>query len=198
MPCSNEELKSIGYSSKMNSNPSLQTMAIPSGRSIVGKKPKTFLPNLTQMVPFKPKQNPGIFYEIQFKIDYCFLFLVNNLMPGGIFPYPPAIVSLLSQIPPPVCFRGPFVNIDELISIFQTNTNISLNDFNKADSLLSTDAKSYFSLALEVSESFSSHTGTKRGLPFDDEDEMDGEGSNLMPPQFDIYRTRQLQKKPRI
>lgn len=120
-------------------------------------------------------------------------------MPGGIFPYPPTVVSLLSQIPPPQCFRGPFVNIDELISIFKSNANISITDtnVNKSDCLLPSEAKSYFSLALEVSESFSSNTGTKRAFAFDEEDEGDGEGSNLMPPQFDIYRSRQLQKKPR-
>ena len=87
----------------------------------------------------------------------------------------------------------------ELISIFKSNANISITDtnVNKSDCLLPSEAKSYFSLALEVSESFSSNTGTKRAFAFDEEDEGDGEGSNLMPPQFDIYRSRQLQKKPR-
>ena len=125
--------------------------------------------------------------------------VVNNLMPGGIFPFPPSVVSILSQLPPPVCFRGPFVNIDEVASIYKTSTAISLSDSStKPECLLSNEAKSYLSLAFDASESLVyNSTGTKRQLAIDEDDEGDGDGSNLLPPQFDIYRSRQLQKKPR-
>lgn len=127
-------------------------------------------------------------------------------MPGGIFPHPPSITSLLSLLPPPISFRGPFVNIDELISIFTNCDTIALSE-NKANCLLPNDARSYFSMALDSSEPFNMNGGSssvgsgsgalKRSL-FDEDDDGDGDNSNLMPPQFDIYRTRQLNKKPKI
>ncbi|KAI2808562.1 Cleavage stimulation factor subunit 3 [Blomia tropicalis] len=169
MPCTPEELKSIGYTFSNGTNVPRFNLHNNGESSLSSNQTPTIcMPNLTQMVPFKPKQNP-----------------VNNLMPGGIFSYPPSIVSLLSQLPPPICFRGPFVNIDELMSMFQSSTTISLTDSTaKAESI-------------DTSESLTSGNGTKRQLTIDDDDDGDGEGSNLMPPQFDIYRSRQLQKKPR-
>lgn len=123
-------------------------------------------------------------------------------MPGGIFPYPPSITSLLSLLPPPISFRGPFANIDELISIFSSCDTIALSE-NKANCLLPNEARAYFSLALDSSDPFNvncSGVGTsgslKRSL-LDEDDDGEGDNSNLMPPQFDIYRTRQLHKKPK-
>ncbi|KAH9493981.1 Cleavage stimulation factor subunit 3 [Dermatophagoides farinae] len=218
MPCTQEELKSIGYfninpsaasSSLSSSSTSAISESLVNGHSMkmsmdIDRSSKSHrhnlknstkssipVPNLSQMVPFKPVQNP-----------------VNNLMPGGIFPYPPSVTSLLSQLPPPLSFRGPFVNIDELMSIFKTSPAISfLTDPSKTNCLMPTDAKGYFALALEASDSFnfgsgignSGSSGTKRSAGqaslMDEDDDGDGEGSNLMPPQFDIYRSRQMHKK---
>ncbi|KAH9415072.1 Cleavage stimulation factor subunit 3 [Dermatophagoides pteronyssinus] len=221
MPCSQEELKSIGYFNINPSAASLSSSSLSSSSSTIkesmvnghqskmsmsndrtsinqrhnsqhSKQSSIPVPNLTQMVPFKPVQNP-----------------VNNLMPGGIFPYPPSVTSLLSQLPPPLSFRGPFVNIDELMSLFKTSPAISfLTDPSKTNCLMPTEAKAYFALALEATDSFNfgngivnntGSSGTKRSagqaMLMDEDDDGDGEGSNLMPPQFDIYRSRQMHKK---
>lgn len=37
---------------------------------------------------------------------------------GGAFPPPPAVANLLSMLPPPHCFRGPFVKLDALVDLF--------------------------------------------------------------------------------
>lgn len=60
-------------------------------------------PDFSQMIPYKPKANayPG-----------------EHPLPGGTFPQPPALATLCSILPPPNCFRGPFVAIDQLIDVF--------------------------------------------------------------------------------
>lgn len=141
-------------------------------------------------------------------------------MPGGIFPYPPAVVTLLSMLPPPTSFRGPFVAVDELVNHYTTSGNAiplaestvsGISSSNRPlEPLQPNEARSYFSLAVDASESFQlsiapsggggdsrAGGGYKRQLPQDEEEEGEGEGGNLLPPQFDIYRTRQLHKKPR-
>lgn len=60
-------------------------------------------PDFSQMIPYKPKASP---------------FPYEHPLAGGTFPQPPALASLCSILPPPVCFRGPFVSVDALIDIF--------------------------------------------------------------------------------
>lgn len=60
-------------------------------------------PDFSQMIPYKPKSNP---------------FPYEHPLAGGTFPQPPALAALCAQLPPPVCFRGPFVAIDSLIDLF--------------------------------------------------------------------------------
>ena len=59
-----------------------------------------FKPDFSQMVPFKPKiqWTPG-----------------EHIAPGGCFPTPPLASQLCSMLPPPGCFHGPFVIIDQLM-----------------------------------------------------------------------------------
>uniref|UniRef100_A0A6B2FZS5 Cleavage stimulation factor subunit 3 (Trinotate prediction) n=1 Tax=Myxobolus squamalis TaxID=59785 RepID=A0A6B2FZS5_MYXSQ len=48
----------------------------------------------------------------------------NNLpsfIPGGVFPPPYKISEILSQLPPPSCFRGPFIDVDHLIYFISCN-----------------------------------------------------------------------------
>ncbi|KAF7493188.1 Cleavage stimulation factor subunit 3 [Sarcoptes scabiei] len=194
-PCSPSELKSIGYYSNLqyhNDHLLINSIELDPNKSTNGLN-STYhssiaMPNLLQMVPFKPKQNP-----------------TGNLMPGGIFPYPPSITNLLSQLPPPMSFRGPFVNIDELMAIFQQQQiNLIEQQQKHSGSMTVNETKSYFSLALETSETFNPNCFDKSGTlkrhlnTIYDDDDLDGDNSNLMPPQFDIYRTRQLQKKPKL
>lgn len=60
-------------------------------------------PDFAQYIPFKPKANayPGA-----------------HPLAGGTFPQPPALAALCATLPPPVCFRGPFVSIEMLFDIF--------------------------------------------------------------------------------
>ena len=47
-------------------------------------------PDLKQMTPFKPSTSSGV---------------GMNTVPGGRFPIPAAVSSLLSRLPPPECFH---------------------------------------------------------------------------------------------
>lgn len=69
-----------------------------------------FQPDLDQMLPFKPVMAPGF---------------GAHTVPGGIFPPPPAVGNLLTRLPQPHSFWGPFVDIDELCNI------IRLTDFDE-------------------------------------------------------------------
>ncbi len=80
-------------------------------------------PDFSQMIPFKPKTNayPG-----------------EHPLGGGTFPQPPALAALCAVLPPPVCFRGPFVSIDKLVDVFnrikidgeEQNVSLIANLFN--------------------------------------------------------------------
>lgn len=221
MPCSMQVLKSIGYarlvagggtssagSGDANFLVDLITGTKGETEEKVEHKPSLAMPNLTQVVPFKPVPNP-----------------VANLMPGGIFPYPPSVMTLLAQLPPPQSFYGPFVAVDELIQALLTTTQVNLSK--QADCVLPPkEAKAFLLKAAEAAESFGQGGGggggTKRmdrsggggggnagqasgggagqaNVPmnvFDDDE--DGEGSNSMPAQFDIFRSRQMNKKLKV
>lgn len=42
----------------------------------------------------------------------------NTIFAGGVFPHPPAVAQLCTLLPPPGCFRGPFVAVDMLMDVF--------------------------------------------------------------------------------
>lgn len=44
--------------------------------------------------------------------------LMRRYFSGGAFPPPPAVSNLLSLLPPPKCFKGPFVKLDHLVDVF--------------------------------------------------------------------------------
>jgi cleavage stimulation factor subunit 3 len=64
------------------------------------------LPDLDQMLPFKPAISPGF---------------GAHTVPGGTFPPPPAIGMLLSRLPQTGAFWGPYVDIDELCNIVRVS-----------------------------------------------------------------------------
>lgn len=68
--------------------------------------PDLCLPDLDQMLPFKPVMNPGF---------------GAHTVPGGAFPPPPAIGMLLSRLPQNGAFWGPHVDIDELCNIVRVS-----------------------------------------------------------------------------
>lgn len=100
-PCNHTELKSIGYS---------DTGGVISGKPATSQpteegEQQAILPrpDFSQMIPYKPKANafPG-----------------EHPLHGGTFPQPPALAALCATLPPPNCFRGPFVSVDKLFDIF--------------------------------------------------------------------------------
>jgi cleavage stimulation factor subunit 3 len=100
-PCSVQELKSIGY----NENCGVITGSSKSNQPQDEGEQQSVLPrpDFSQMIPFKPKSNafPG-----------------EHPLDGGTFPQPPALAALCAILPPPICFKGPFVSVDKLIDIF--------------------------------------------------------------------------------
>lgn len=100
-PCTSTELKSIGYNETIiitgNSKTNQQVQEEQETQTVLPR------PDFSQMIPFKPKANsyPG-----------------EHPMGGGFFPQPPALAALCAILPPPACFRGPFVSVDKLIDIF--------------------------------------------------------------------------------
>jgi len=121
--------------------------------------------------------------------------IVGNLMPGGIFPPPPAVATLLSQLPHPISFRGPFVSVDDLMNLIRTKVSVtSLDSSPRPEGLPAQEGRKYFATAIEAADNIAN--SSKRGANEEDDDQ-EGDGSNLNPPQFDIYRSRQLSKKVR-
>ncbi|EYC22987.1 hypothetical protein Y032_0016g3057 [Ancylostoma ceylanicum] len=70
---------------------------VPSVQLEIGGYPR---PDIDQMIPFKPKANSAASF---------------HPVPGGVFPPPPAVAELISLLPPPWTFQGPFVSVDLLI-----------------------------------------------------------------------------------
>lgn len=80
MPCTSEELKSIGYPSK-NANIALVANVNTSVESIPNPVSSVVLPNLTQMVPFKPKQNPGkLYYQFFIMKSHLLTFVLQSII----------------------------------------------------------------------------------------------------------------------
>lgn len=104
-PCESIELRSIGYSDTTGLVTNKKDFI--EDEQVVKPLPR---PDLTQMIPFKPKANA---------------YYGEHQLPGGTFPYPPALGHLCSILPPPNCFMGPFVAIDQLMDVF---TRIQLPD----------------------------------------------------------------------
>lgn len=155
------------------------------------------------MIPFKPKLSayPG-----------------EHPLAGGTFPQPPALAALCSQLPPPVCFRGPFVAVDQLIDIFNRiqlpdgNNFSRLNHFevffsmnfffvftapspngeNGCDMRLFDLAKSVHWIVDD--STYSSDGGLKRRRIVPGGDDSDDEAQGPAPPANDIYRLRQQKR----
>lgn len=131
-------------------------------------------PDFSQMVPFKPKVNwrPGEF-----------------MVPGGGFPLPPAAAELASQLPPPACFKGPYVIIDKLCDIFD---KIRLPDTFQPASGADQHSLQLFDIARSVQWSVGEDGRKRKSLGRGEE--SDDDDSNISAPTNDIYRKRQQKK----
>ncbi|CAL8073455.1 unnamed protein product [Calicophoron daubneyi] len=132
LPCSDSELRSLGYRELARfqlsgvgkgyddlyggmtaayGGPSggfLTTMsgAVGDGTasgSAADQRPAYPQPDVSQMLPFKPKAYPRT---------------GSHPVAGGEFPPPPAASALLRLLPPPECFHGPFVEVDKFLEHF--------------------------------------------------------------------------------
>nr|XP_054774738.1 cleavage stimulation factor subunit 3-like [Lytechinus pictus] len=65
-------------------------------------KEEIFRPSLDQMLPFRPRVAP---------------LPGAHPVPGGDFPLPLAASMVLTKLPPPQSFQGPFVKVDDLIRL---------------------------------------------------------------------------------
>ncbi|KAL3271951.1 hypothetical protein HHI36_022421 [Cryptolaemus montrouzieri] len=173
-PCSAQELKSIGYTEVINITGAGRNHILHSIITADSEAPLP-VPDYAQMIPYKPKSNP---------------LPGDHPVPGGVFPFPPAAAHLCTLLPPPNCFKGPFVVIDQLMEIFN---RIRLPDTapqpsENGDIRLFDLAKSVHWIMEE-----GGGIGIKRrkriGL-MDGSDDEDGP----LPPMNDIYRQRQQKR----
>ncbi|CAH0549003.1 unnamed protein product [Brassicogethes aeneus] len=172
-PCSPQELKSIGYTEVINITGAAKNHILHSMINIDSEQP---LPNpdYSQMIPYKPKTNP---------------LPGEHPVPGGAFPMPPAAAHLCTVLPPPTCFRGPFVHVDTMMDIF---SRLHLPETVPLPSE-SGDIR-LFDLAKSVHWIIEEGGGIKRrkriGLSLDGSDDED----MPLPPSNDIYRQRQQKR----
>jgi len=125
------------------------------------KKPISFsTPDVSQMTPFKPTFN---WYPGQHRI------------PGGVFPLPPLAAELCSKLPPPRCFEGPYVILDNLLrTLSNVNLESPVHDNGNA----------------AVKEEPNNGSNNKRKLS---KDLSDNEDDNDVPTN-DLYRKRQQRR----
>ncbi|KAG0424775.1 hypothetical protein HPB47_027996, partial [Ixodes persulcatus] len=191
-PCSSQELKSLGYREltrqQVTSAPTLKRETTQENAT----DQKVFVyprPDTGQMIPFKPKQicPTGA-----------------HLVAGGVFPPPPAASELMMRLPPPMCFMGPFVGVDELMDLFR-NLNLPDKPPRPSENGVSKDHLKLFEHGTAASQQGAANQGggVKRkhradtaapatgGAPAED---SEGEEGGLVPPAHDLYRLRQQKK----
>uniref|UniRef100_A0A6I8SHI8 Cleavage stimulation factor subunit 3 n=1 Tax=Xenopus tropicalis TaxID=8364 RepID=A0A6I8SHI8_XENTR len=107
-PCSTSELKALGYKDVSRAklaalipDPVIAPSIAPSLKDDVDRKPE--YPKHVPDDPFPDGTfTPGL-----------------HPVPGRVFPVPPAAVILMKLLPPPICFQGPFVQVDEIMEILR-------------------------------------------------------------------------------
>uniref|UniRef100_A0A8C6NQ50 Cleavage stimulation factor subunit 3 n=1 Tax=Nothobranchius furzeri TaxID=105023 RepID=A0A8C6NQ50_NOTFU len=179
-PCSTSELKALGYKDVSRAKlaallpETVVAPSLPTLKDEIDQKPKYPKPDTNQMIPFQPRHlaPPGL-----------------HPVPGGVFPVPPAAVVLMKLLPPPMCFTGPFVQVDELM---ETLRRCTLPETVEAAVELITgrlpDASGEGNGAME------NHAIAKAlKRPNADSDEEDDKGA-VAPPIHDIYRARQQKR----
>ncbi|CAG9853884.1 unnamed protein product [Phyllotreta striolata] len=175
-PCTPQELKSIGYTEVINVTGAAKNHIL---QSIIESEPDLPLPipDYSQMIPYKPKANP---------------LPGEHPVPGGSFPPPPAAAHLCTLLPPPNCFRGPFVHVDILMDIFN---RIHLPEKFPTQSSEIGDVR-LFDLAKSVHWIIEEGGGIglkkrrRLGAGMDGSDDED----MPLPPSNDIYRQRQQKR----
>ncbi|KAL4083506.1 hypothetical protein QTP88_028822 [Uroleucon formosanum] len=189
-PCTSSELRSIGYNvvtntvSKTMHNSTQRSAVIDGLDDLDNQSNERRLPKLdvSQMIPYKPKLNafPG-----------------EHIVPGGTFPLPPTAGQLKQVLPPPGCFHGPFVAVDMLIDILLRLILPDKAPIPKAENgcdikLFDTAVSAQW--ANEDAAHGSSNKKKKRIGGLSSKGDDSDEDINLVPPPFDIYRSRQQKR----
>uniref|UniRef100_A0A0R3S461 Suf domain-containing protein n=1 Tax=Elaeophora elaphi TaxID=1147741 RepID=A0A0R3S461_9BILA len=140
VPCTNDQLRLMGYSKKLGQGTSLIGRASVSGTaSLLSNGAQTNGQNTIRQTAAgggpSVVMGGGVSLEISGyprpDTDQMIPFkpkLNTNTsyhpVPGGVFPPPPAAAQLMQTLPPPWCFSGPFVSVDLLME--------SLTKFNQS------------------------------------------------------------------
>jgi len=106
LPCNTNQLRSLGYTPRLMGTITKDSSftPAPAAETTIKHEQKVLpKPDLSQMKPFKPTMPTAA------RIG------PTAVSTGGVFPPPPAVAELLTQLPPPISFRGPFVQIDKLM-----------------------------------------------------------------------------------
>ncbi|PRD36893.1 UNVERIFIED_CONTAM: Cleavage stimulation factor subunit 3 [Trichonephila clavipes] len=172
-PCSASELKSIGYKEIAKQHVSNLPSSMPQFlEDDKDRKPPFPTPDPLQMIPYKPRQ-------------ICPT--AAHPMPGGVFPPPPSASFLMTILPPPTSFQGPFVKVDDLVKIIK-QWRLPENA-PKMENGISKDMEKYFEHAINAMSE-----NKKRKIGVDGMDESDEEDGGIAPPVKDVYRARQQKK----
>ncbi|KXJ23727.1 cleavage stimulation factor subunit 3 [Exaiptasia diaphana] len=167
LPCTQTELKIMGYTgpTRQASNTlALSSVDFLNEEVSEDKTVKMRIPDTSQMMPFKPTAGTAGFQPV----------------PGGVFPVPPAAAHLMTLLPPPSCFQGPFVVIDELIRMISQCTI--------------PEPPSQGETGINGFEDNMDTDHSKRGVKRASGNDSDDEGSTVAPPSNDIYRSRQQKR----
>ncbi|KAK2187952.1 hypothetical protein NP493_149g04059 [Ridgeia piscesae] len=175
-PCSTTELKALGYKD-ISSKHSVDLTESESGETLPKdsskpKQPKYPMPDISQMLPFKPR---------------IVVPTGAHPVPGGVFPPPPAASELMTKLPPPDSFQGPFVTIDKFVEHMK---NITLTELPRMENGVerAIDPGTAFSIDIAMGRKRKIHqTVTAANEDSDDDD-------NVVPPANDLYRSRQQKK----
>ncbi|XP_038072153.1 cleavage stimulation factor subunit 3-like [Patiria miniata] len=176
-PCSSAELKAIGYRDltqrhtvQVLQNPSISKEAGPSTETkeeegADAKKTEFPTPDLHQMLPFTPRSQapPGA-----------------HPVPGGVFPLPLAAAHVVSRLPPPACFQGPFVKVDSLMKIL-------------AECKIPEPKIENVAINGEMGDN-DEDGGGKRKRTGDKNEDSDDDEETHSAPAHDIYRSRQQKR----
>ncbi|KAK7107878.1 cleavage stimulation factor subunit 3-like [Littorina saxatilis] len=183
MPCSDSELRAIGYLALIKQNVVQLPASLGASAALhttdmkvlpqFAKRPRFPKPDIEQMLPFKPRAlvPPG-----------------SHPVPGGVFPPPPAAANLLQILPPPQSFSGPHIVIDKFME-HMANLQLPSGPIgvpNGTDGQFRMDPGTQYSIDLLSGNRKRRHT---------ENEESDEEGENsISAPANDIYRARQQKK----
>ncbi|XP_072164826.1 cleavage stimulation factor subunit 3-like [Diadema setosum] len=184
-PCTGPELKALGYKDLRQYQTVLPVALNPANpdmsqgaeerKEASGETSKEEIcrPALDQMLPFRPRVSP---------------MPGAHPVPGGDFPLPLAASMVLTRLPPPDSFQGPFVRVDDLMRLI---AECKIPDPSQEPAAVPN--------GLEQNESQGEGDGSgkrKRAATAKagDNEDSDDEDSSQHAPRHDIYRSRQQKR----